>query len=200
MGGADTVEIASLPTGVVLPDGTTLPINGSFKINIDGGQPAAIAATVIFDGSSSGGDKFTVTPGATADAGSVSELLNGAVSATTVTFRRAKLLNIVGSGAGIDSLTVNGNGNGDSFVAGPGIAAGTGVVQVNGNVPIDFSAFGAGASTLALTTSNGNANFNITPIAGVAITATGGGLATSKSGHDQRHDRIGHDQCRPHVR
>ena len=41
LGGGDTVDIASLPTGVVLPDGTTLPTNGSFKINIDGGQPGS---------------------------------------------------------------------------------------------------------------------------------------------------------------
>ena len=56
-----------------------------------------------------------MTPGATADAGSVDELLNGAVSPTTITFRRAKFINIIGSGAGSDQLTVNGSGNGDSF-------------------------------------------------------------------------------------
>ncbi len=73
LGGGDTVEIASLPTGAILPDGTTLPTDGSFKINIDGGQPGSSAANLVLSGSAFGDDFFTVTPGATADAGSVAE-------------------------------------------------------------------------------------------------------------------------------
>ena len=180
LGGADTVEIESLPTGVVLPDGTSLPTNGSFKINIDGGQLAASAATVVLDGSSSGGDTFAVTPGATSDAGSVSELLNGAVAATTITFRRTRLLNINGSGTGTDNLTVNGTGNGDSFVAGPqsGRQRHRRVVQVDSFVPVQFAALGGGSSTVTLAGGNG-ARVQHARRCRRSITAVGGGLATA---------------------
>ena len=179
LGGADTVDITTLPSGVVLPDGTKLPTDGSFKINVDGGQPGAAAATLDVVGTINGNDTYTVTPGATTDSGTLNEQLAGAITPTTITFRRTRLISIAGSSVGNDTLIVNGNGNGDSFVVSPGAGPVQGVVQANGNVPVNFAGFTLGSSTVTLAGGNGNANFNITPIAGVNITAAGGGLATS---------------------
>ncbi len=189
LGGGDTFDIESFFAAGGIPTG--LP-----KINLDGGQPGLSAATVELAQSASaptlsaGSGGITFTPSGTTDSGTLTQLSGIAKAVTnTVTFRNAKAVTIVGSVTDTaDTLTVNGTGNGDSFVVGPTpvtapLTAPAGTVQVDGNVPIDFYDYGnsnvAGTNFVTLAGGSGNANFNITPIAGVAVTANGGGLATS---------------------
>ena len=115
--------------------------DGSLKVNVDGGagnDTLALPGTV-------GADSYTVTPGASSDAGTVAVTYNGsaATTATTVYYSTLENISIDGGGGGNDTLTVNGTPGADSFALKQNL-------DVNGN-PIAYAGTlsSSAASTVA---------------------------------------------------
>jgi hypothetical protein len=153
-GGSDIFELKSGRT------------DGSLGLNVGGGP--GVHETIQVDGSATSGDAFTVSAGATSDAGTLTALLSGATAPSVLNFTGTKNVNFVGGGgAGSDSLTLDGTGGNDVFTATPGgVGATKGTAQVNSGPAVSLTGLGSGAGTaLTLNGGGGSDTFSLTQAA-----------------------------------
>ncbi len=166
--------------------------DGSLTLNVNGGAPAGpgnvfTTDTVEVDGSAAGGDSFQVDPGASNDAGRISTKLSTAnlnSPPTVVNFTGTENVQIVGqSGAGDDTVVLDGTGGNDVFTTTNAGVSGIGTAQVNSGPAIGFQHLGTGANTtLVLNGLGGNDTFNLTqsgfgPIPNVTVNGAAGSAA-----------------------
>ena len=147
--------------------------DGSLKVNVDGGNPPG-SDTIVLPGTINASDAFTVTPGATSDAGVILSDLAAVGPATTMNFVNIEAISIDGGGGtGDDAVTVNGTGAGNAVtVNATGTLAGN--VRVDAGPLVSFANLGTGAgSKLAVNTLGGDdaivvnhaANWNLPTVA-----------------------------------
>ncbi|HEU5432054.1 MAG TPA: hypothetical protein VFU81_10335, partial [Thermomicrobiales bacterium] len=139
--------------------------DGSLTVNVDGGAPSGPGNFLNTDGvqvtGTAGSDSFSVSPGASSDAGRITAQLAGATAPTVLNFTTMENVAISGGGAP-DSVTLDGTGSNDSF------ALANGTAQVNSGAPILLSGFGLGSS-LNLNGLGGANSFAIDQATGAAF-------------------------------
>lgn len=153
LGGSDTFNLLPSASGTIL--------------NIDGGNPTnnPLASDIIeILATSNVADQFTVTAGATADAGAIASTINGTVRAA-VSFTNLEGITLnMGEGAAADALTMQGTGANNAFtVVATGISSGT--ARVDAGPLVTFNGLGSAGTDLSLVGLGGDDQFSVTHLA-----------------------------------
>ena len=153
LGGSDTFDLVPSASGTIL--------------NIDGGNPTnnPLASDVIVIPATAGvADLFTLTPGATADAGAIASTINGTPRAA-VSFKNVEGVNLeLGGGAAADVLTMQGTGGNNAFTL-VGTGASSGTARVDAGPLLTFTGLGSAGSDINLVGLGGDDLFSVTHFA-----------------------------------
>ncbi len=188
--GNDTVRLNLVAGGTSLADDTagnptgggagSLPLVNGVPINVtvNAAEPhAGSGDTLVVVGNADLNDDFAVTPGANPQAGTASI---GGTDTGTVSFTGVETITLDGgTGAGTDTVTLNGTGAPNSFTL-TGTAPLAGDATVDANPTIHFANLGTAGSSVILNGFGGSDEFSVTPIAnwGLANVTVNGGDPT----------------------
>jgi Ca2+-binding RTX toxin-like protein len=153
LGGSDTFDLLPGASGTIL--------------NIDGGNPTnnpLASDIIVIQGTAGFVDLFTVTPGATADAGAIASTINGTPRAA-VSFKNLEGVNLnLGGGAAADVLTMQGTGANNAFTL-VATAADSGTARVDAGPLVTFTGLGTAGSDINLVGLGGDDQFSVTHLA-----------------------------------
>jgi len=177
--GDDVVRVVGQPA---TPTANSASAVTPLTLNIDGGNPDA-SDTIGLDvttAGTTGNDSYTISPGASSDAGEILQSLDGAPT-TTINFVNTEAIDISSIGVhansgdgGTDSLTLNGGGSADVFTLTGTVTGDSGTARVNDGPNITFDDIGplaASGSSISLNGLEGDDTFNVAHVASWEIAA-----------------------------